>query len=186
MTIQPLSQTPHLFIFDVESIGLHGQAFAVAGGILTPGATELVDEFCYAVHPDKASGSPEDRDWVRRHVPPLAETHPHQEAMAQDFWTRWRDAADIPGMRAAADCTWPVEASWLSFCVKSCGFEAAKERWWTGPYPFIDIGTLILAAGGNPTQTFNRLPSELPAHHPLQDSRQSARIASELLWPKPL
>lgn len=36
-----------VFAFDVESIGLHGEAFAVAGGVYSP-AGAVGEEFCSA------------------------------------------------------------------------------------------------------------------------------------------
>ena len=50
-----------------------------------------------------------------------------------------------------------------------------KEREWQGPYPLHDLASVILALGGNALELTERLPDELPAHHPLMDARQSAR-----------
>ena len=76
----------------------------------------------------------------------------------------------------ACDCAWPVEAKFLLECV--------RDDHWRGsdaPYPLLDVSGLILAAGGDPTAYFNRRENELPAHHPLRDAQQSARLLLEAL-----
>ena len=70
-----------------------------------------------------------------------------------------------------ADCAWPVEANFLSACVKL----NHKEREWQGPYPLHDLASVLLALGADALAVTERLPDELPAHHPLMDARQSAR-----------
>jgi hypothetical protein len=72
---------------------------------------------------------------------------------------------------------WPVEAHFLSECVA----DRPQEREWQGPYPLLDVASVRLAAGLDPLATVDRLPSELPAHDPLADSRQSARLLVEAL-----
>ena len=72
-----------------------------------------------------------------------------------------------------ADCPWPVEAKFLNACVREYGM--------AGPYPLIDVGSVVLARGGDPTGPFDRLPNELPKHDPLADARQSARVFIEHL-----
>jgi hypothetical protein len=77
----------------------------------------------------------------------------------------------------AADCAWPVEARFLAACVD----DQPEQRAWEGPYPLIDIASVRLAAGLDPLATVERLPSEMPAHDPLADARQSARLLIEAL-----
>jgi hypothetical protein len=74
-----------------------------------------------------------------------------------------------------ADCPYPVEANFFTTMLK----EQADE--WGGPYPFIDVASVRFAAGLAPLETCERLPTELPAHDPLADARQSARLFFEAL-----
>jgi hypothetical protein len=64
-----------------------------------------------------------------------------------------------------------VEANFLSACVRL----NHAEREWQGPYPLHDLASVLLALGADALAVTERLPDELPAHHPLMDARQSAR-----------
>lgn len=72
----------------------------------------------------------------------------------------------------AADCMFPVESNFLISCVG----QNTYQRAWDAPYPFIEISTLLLACGQEPTATYDRLEDEKPQHNALADARQSARI----------
>jgi hypothetical protein len=48
-------------------------------------------------------------------------------------------------------------------------------REWGGPYPLHDLASVQLALGLDPLAVNERLPDEMPEHHPLMDDRQSAR-----------
>lgn len=163
------------FVFDVESIGLHGDAFAVAGGVyLENGAPQW--EFCFSIPPQEARGTIEDREWVTKTVPPIEETHRSGIKMRDAFWGEWTKAKSQEATMAA-ECLWPVEAGFLLRCVA----DDPHSRKWTGPYPFHEISSLMLAAGMDPMATYDRTPSESPAHHPLADARHSARLLAEAL-----
>lgn len=181
MNVEPVTDEQEgsctrLFVFDVESIGLHGEAFAVAGGIYTQRGP--LREFCFAAPLHEAIGSIEDREWVRENVPykEIEVTHQRFRDMRSAFWAEWLEARRL-GCNAAADCNWPVEANFLSACVA----DQPEQRKWEGPYPFVDIGSLILAHGGNPLAEFPRIEGEERKHHPLHDARQSARLAFQFL-----
>lgn len=164
------------FVFDVESIGLHGEGFAVAGGVyLENGAVQW--EFCFACPTTMAFGDPEDRKWVSKNVPAMEITHREPFSIRDAFWGEWIKAKS-QGAEMAAECLWPVEARFLASCVG----DDPLSRTWTGPYPFHDIASIMLAKGMDPKATYPRTPSEMPAHHPLSDARQSARLLSEALY----
>lgn len=109
-------------------------------------------------------------------VPPLGQTSPTKLHLRNTFWHEWRRWADV-GAVLVADCAWPVEANFLSACVR----QNHAEREWRGPYPLHDLASVMLARGRNPLAPNDRLPDELPAHHPLHDARQSARLLIEAL-----
>ena len=163
----------YYFVFDVESIGLHGEAFAVAGGIyLDSGAVQ--SEFCFACPSTEAMGSDSDREWVKKNVPVLEETHRGTLAMSMAFSKVWSQAkAQYPGIVMAAECGYPVETRFLNECGNLLSFQS--------PYPLHEIATFMEAAGMDPMATHKRKPSELPKHNPLADSRQSARLLFEAL-----
>lgn len=156
-------------VFDVESIGLHGEGFAVAWVVVNRKG-ERLDEGCLACNPAICSGTDESRLWIDANVPALEVTSPTKMHLRNTFWHEWRKWAD-QGAVLVADCAWPVEANFLSACVR----QNPSEREWKGPYPLHDLASVILAMGSDALAVTERLPDELPAHHPLMDSRQSAR-----------
>lgn len=166
---------PYYFVFDVESIGLHGEGYAVGGGIFTPDGQEQ-SSFRFACDPAIAIGSIRDRKWVEANVPRIPITHHWLNGIREAFWQEWMKAREV-GAMAAAECLWPVEASF--FCASVA--EDKSARTFEGPYPFLEISSVMLAAGMDPMATYERTGGESPAHDPLCDARQSARLLSEAL-----
>lgn len=161
------------FIFDVESVGLHGEGFAVAGGVyLANGAVQR--EFQYACPIDSAhSASDQDLAWVKENVPVLELTHHTPLGIRHAFWNEWLKAKRDKCVMAV-ECGWPVEAAFLEACV-----DDDTTRNWEGPYPLHEIATYMVAAGMDPMAKYERTPSEMPPHNPLSDARLSARLLSE-------
>lgn len=172
------------FIFDVESIGLHGEGFAVAGGVYNGKGTAHPDtEFLFACPPGNAAGTAgemADRDWVQSNVPAISPTHTTPAEIRQAFWDHWKKMQkrfkDRP-FEMFAECMWPVEARFIADCIK----DDMKNRKFAGPYPFNEIATIMSAAGLDPMATYKREPHELPAHHPQADARLSARLLGDAL-----
>lgn len=166
----------HFFVFDVESVGLHGEGFAVAGGVYQRDGTALL-EFCFACDPGDADGRQDDREWVKANVPSIEITNLEPHGVRDAFWKVWLDAKEkFPGIVMAGECLWPVEARFVCSCV-----DDNSSRRWKGPYPFHEISSFMAAAGMDPMATYERRESEKPAHHPLKDARLSARLLVEAL-----
>jgi len=165
------------FVFDVESIGLHGEGFAV--GWVVVGETGATYEESYlACLPGAARGSASSREWVEKNIPAIPITHNTPIAVRDAFWGVWK-MWKKNGAVLVADCCWPVEARFLAQCVD----DNPEAREWDGPYPLHDVASALLARGEDPLLTRDRLPAELPAHHPLKDAKQSARILLSALGP---
>lgn len=167
-------------VFDVESVGLHGEGYAV-GIVVVNDLGALVEERCYACDPRAVrAGTDKDIQWVMDNAfDDLAITHTTATGVRNAFWKYWMGWKD-EGVLLFADCQWPVEARFLHACVEG----NLEERNWNGPYPLHDIATVLLCKGKDPTGTFPRFKDELPVHNPLCDARQSARILIEHLHPK--
>lgn len=165
-------------VFDVESIGLHGEGFAVAWVVVDRAGNRL-EEGCMSCDPAKCKGTDEGRAWVAENVPPLEITSPTKQHLWNTFWFVWQHWKSH-GAVLVADCAWPVEANFLSACVR----QNPAEREWQGPYPLHDLASVLLARGIEALPTSSRLPDELPVHHPLMDARQSARMLLLMLNPK--
>jgi hypothetical protein len=167
----------HYFVIDVESIGLHGEAYAVAGAVFDESGAEK-KSFCLAVDDDKAQGSDSDRAWVIENIPGILITHQSLEGMRRQFWRIWETVkVEYPGIQMAGECVWPVETGFLSACVK----DDVAAYAFHGPYPLMEISSVMQAAGMDPMATYDRWPDELPKHNPLADVRQSARLLFEAL-----
>lgn len=166
-------------VFDVESVGLHGEGFAVGWVLIDDRGIEYASGH-YACDPREARAeSPESLAWVQKNC-----SHPVNcegpLLVRTAFYENYRDynGRDIPGRTCtlAADVPWPVEARFLAQV-----FDDYPERRGHAPYPLIDIASVRLAAGLNPLATCRRYPEEMPAHSPLADARQSARLLLEAL-----
>lgn len=169
---------PTFFIFDVESIGLHGEGYAVAGGVYGPNGKLLGEEFCYSCPPEVALGSAEDRKWVSENIVDLEITHESPLGVRAAFWNEWLEAKkEYPGIFATVECGWPVEARFLNACVRD-DFKQRKEQ---APYPLQECASLMLCAGLDSLASYERLPDELPKHHPMADARHTARLMSMAL-----
>lgn len=171
----------YFFVFDVESIGLHGEGFAVAWVVIDAKTSERVDERAILCSPDSALGTGFDRQWIEDHVihhlEPLGkeDRYPTPRDVRGQFWIAWLHWRER-GAWMAADVCWPVEARFLFDCVHASGIRKSAA-----PYPLIDIASARLAVGLDPISVCERLSDERPAHHPLADSRQSARLLIEAL-----
>jgi hypothetical protein len=164
----------NLFVFDVESIGLYGEGFAV-GYVVTTRERKLIEEGCFACDLDRAIGLDEEsRQWIGKNV-----KIPMYDCVApwivrEKFWEvllRYRDTCLF-----FADCCYPVETNFLAACVKI----DSPGRQWLAPYPLYDIAIIRAALGFDPLTTLPRLENELPKHNPLADARQSARILLDI------
>lgn len=165
------------FVFDVESIGLHGEGFAV-GYIVIDSLTHIpLDSGRFACNPDSAIGTETGRDWVKANCPALTITHDNPEQVRFAFWQKWLEWKTKEGIMFA-ECAWPVEARFLAATID----DNHTEREWEGPYPLHDIASIRLAIGViNVLESCLRYEAELPIHDPLADARQSARLLIEAL-----
>lgn len=167
------------FVFDVESIGLHGEAFAVGYCQVLLGTENLVkvSEGTLWFDPNDAEGSDSNREWIRDNVPDLPYSSKCRNAreFRDKFWNVLRQAMEAKSM-IVADCNWPVESNFLSRCIK----DDPINREWEGPYPLYDLVSMMLCNNVDPLETKPRIDSEMPPHHPLMDARQSARQLNDL------
>jgi hypothetical protein len=166
------------FVFDVESIGLDGEGFAVGYVLVDEEGNELENGYA-ACSPDVAVGTVKDRDWIEQHVVPNLPEYTLfiPKEVRTYFWdTVIRIKKQYQDVTFWADCGSPVESN---FIYK--GIEDDPLRAYIVPYPLHEIGTVLLLNGLDPTATYYRLHSELPKHNPLNDARQSARLLVESL-----
>ena len=163
-----------LFVFDVESIGLYGPAFAVGWVVLDTDGQEISTGYL-GCDPAFVPGAKCDREWIAENVLP--------HLPPPNCGARWAVIGDFSaflkkwlgrGALVAADCAYPVETNFLGECRHGNGDTLM-------PYPLIDVSSVLLALGADPTGTYPRRENELPAHHPTNDARQSARLLYDAL-----
>lgn len=160
-------------VFDVESVGLHGEGFAVGFVVIDQHGAEVESGQAYC-DPVEAGGTGDDLAWVQENVTTGGLKVSTPADVREFFWQTWYAFKEdkYPGIELWTDCGWPVEANFLTACIK----DDPVNRKWEGPYPLFDVANILKAAGENPVGTFGRLPNEEPAHNALNDARQSARI----------
>lgn len=164
-----------VFVFDVESIGLHGQHFAVAGGVFIEG--KETSSFCWACPAYMSRGNVADRTWVAENCPPLPSNCGGPLHVAEEFIRTLNLArAEYPDLLVFAECAYPVETRFLACC-----HDVSDEIGVFTIYPLHEIASFMAAAGMDPMATYDRLPNELPKHDPRADARQSARLLHEAL-----
>jgi len=167
------------FVLDVESIGLYGLGFAVGWVVVDETGATLEEGYLACPHREAvhSASDPSDLEWVETHVcPHLPDSNCEDLPELYDsFWVAWL-AWKQEGAVLVADCAYPVETNFLRSCVLN-----DMSRKWEGPYPVVDVSSVLLAKGFNPTKEFDRKENELPQHNPLCDARQSARILIETL-----
>ena len=166
----------HYFFVDAETDGLYG-AFLSAAALVTDGAGRELDRFYGALSPDRAAVSD---PWVRENVlPSLGRAEVFFETEAQlleafwAFWLRWRE-----GCVCAADVPVPVEARLLARCVEG----DPETRTCLGPFPLLDLSTLLFSRGIDPKADRLSLSGlSLTRHDALDDVRMTAAVWRKLL-----
>lgn len=143
-------------VFDVESIGLHGEGFAVGWVIIDESLKEYESGYL-ACPAEVARGTHEDFLWVQEnvlpHLPEPTEISPNR--VRQKFWDKWLEVKDSVSL--FADCGWPVEDNFLSACTKQHPDSIAQAHYHrTRNYPGLPLPVLTISH-----QNFNGLYSRI-------------------------
>ncbi len=173
----PLAENTKLLCFDLETNGLHGEAFAV-GAVVMGVDGKIYDEFtgrCAVI------GNVD--SWVEQNVlPAIADmpiSHASYKDLREDFW-KWYLLAEPKSDYVLVSNGYPVEYRFLLKCQE----ENIEERYWQHPFPILDLASLLLQAGIEPTDR-NKLIGRIiesggySRHHPLHDAKVSALAAYE-------
>lgn len=175
-----INSATKILCFDLETNGLHGQAFAIGAVVMDPMGK---------VHEEFTARSPVVGDmdgWVRENVLPsianMQQSHDSYQAMREAFW-EWYLLAEPKSDYVLVKNGYPVEYRFLLDCQEA----SLKERYWQHPFPIIDLTSLLLPLGQLDEATKNKLQSRiskeynLRAHNPLDDAKATALIAFEAL-----
>lgn len=179
-----------ILTFDVETFGLYGEAFAVGYVINFEDGDTLLEGLHSCPVEEATAGRLLNTDiegthrWLGENVlphlpPPDCFT---TRAVRDKFMAVVRSARSFADKHSLsfylmADVAWPCEAQFLLDCLR----DDVRANSSLMPYPLLDLSSILLAKGYKPTDTFPRKEGENPAHNPLNDARQSARIYRALL-----
>jgi hypothetical protein len=155
-------------VFDVESAGLCGQGFAVGYCIVDDESGMTMESDWRSAGINSVPCASEDLMWLMENLP-RGVTHPESPLSLEGLREWFVGVVEThKDCCPTSDCGVPVESNFLS----ECGLN---------PYPLHEVATALLLAGRDPVGTYERLPYELPKHHPLYDARQSGRILLECI-----
>lgn len=153
----------NIFVFDVESISLHGSGFAVGAIVLDVYGNE-VDRFELLSLEGKELAT----SWVQANVlPSLSDMPTCQTDRALrdaffEFYMKHKETCEI-----WSDVNFPVETNFLAEIV----MDNIESRMWQMPYPLKDISTLIDV---NIDRVERCGVKGLRKHNPLDDAIASA------------
>lgn len=163
-------------VFDVESVGLYGDPFAV-GYVLMDENGEVIRKRWHGANLEKLPGfmfnSIEDIEWCWSYIPQcIKDGNCSLDEMYSSFVTLLSSAIKQK-YSIIADCPFPVETNFLRNC-------KLRDRTYISPYPLYDIASILAALGRNPLEEYPREEGETK-HHPMWDAHQSARILYETI-----
>ena len=125
----------NIFIFDVESTSLYGEAFAFSAVVADGTGKEIAKYNLKSIEGEhKAS------DWVKENVCPQLTDFPTCETQKElrdsffAFYKKWVTFCDI-----WCDCGFPVETSFLTAIAN----DDIANREFEMPYPLHDLGTIM-------------------------------------------
>jgi hypothetical protein len=169
--------TDKLISIDAESNGLAGRAFAVA--LTLSDSTGELDQAVFRCPIGEIATDP----WVAENVLPAIADVPEDLPQYPYLLAEVGRTIDDWGGKAVpliAHVAWPVEARLLLDVYSG-------QRVWDGPYPLIDVASVLLAKGHDPLTVDGYLKAaEIPRpagspHHPLYDARAAERCYRHLM-----
>ncbi len=171
----PLNSQTKLLCFDLETNGLHGEAFAI-GAVVIDAAGSVLDEFTGR---SKIVGQVD--EWVQANVLPAIKDMPINygtyEDLRESFWV-WYLKAEQESDYVLVSNGYPVEYRFLLKCQE----ENLEERYWQHPFPLLDLSSLLIMVGEEPSSKSELLAEIVKEggylrHNPLDDSKITALAA---------
>lgn len=163
----PLNSKTKLLSFDLETNGLHGQAFAVGAVLMSHDKT---------VHKTFSARCPivgTVDQWVHQNVLPAIEnmsiTHDNYDELREAFWA-WYLETEPMADYVLVNNGYPVEYRFLLECQEA----DLEARYWQHPFPILDLSSLLVQVGQKAT---NISKSDYNLHNPLDDAKIAALMA---------
>lgn len=138
-----LDANTKLLLFDVETNGLHGAAFAV-GALIMDTQGKVVAEF-----KDSCPIEGEVDEWTAANVLPTLAGYPKESADAKTlrgkFWQWYRQHEGQADYTVVSN-GYPVEYRFLLQCQE----DDLSQRYWEHPFPLLDLSSLLVQVGVRP------------------------------------
>lgn len=163
----------YLFV-DADTDGLYGRFLAVAALACDEQGGNVESFSCRW---DYADADVESR-WVRENVLSTLKNRrilPTEEDMLEEFWSFYRKQGKV---LCVGDVTYPVECRLFEKCVRL----NMSEREFEGPYPFLDLGSMLYACGMDPDSDRSALVGA--GADVLDDAHMSYEIWKKYIKPK--
>lgn len=190
-----LNKNTVLLSLDVEAGFLYEPAFSYGYVLGTIDGTVIEEDYVFseldAIAIEYVEESDKHFKWLSDNVLSVTGHYTTDKYYISElFASKWIKYKDTYGdnLIMLADVPFPCESSFLFDLMVSNlnGYldyadrtEFYDNQFKYSPYPILDLAS-ILISNGLPT-TFERLPNELPIHHPLNDARQTYRKFIDLV-----
>ena len=139
-----------LFFIDAETDGLNGKFISV-GIVVTDMKCNEIERVYYGIRKDKLIVTD---PWTKENVLPFMGDYVEVEdegELLEKVWKMWEKHGDES--YAIADVIYPVEARLFQKCVYADEVNRCKK----GPFPFIDISSLLYAKNIDPLTSREQL-----------------------------
>ena len=180
LKLPPLGIDTKILSFDLETNGLHGQAFAV-GAVIVDGQGDILDQFTGRTD---IAGSVD--PWVKENVLPVIEDMPinckSYNELKEGFWN-WYIEAEAKSDYVLVNNGYPVEYRFLLDCQEA----DIERRYWQHPFPILDLLSLLIQIGEEPHGNDNEFIREFfekyppKPHNPLWDATMAVLAAFKAL-----
>lgn len=159
----------NIFMFDAESNGLQGDAFAFGAVVMDPESGKVIDS-CEGRCPIVGKV---DSFVTERVLPSLSNMSTDCETgldMRNKFWDFLQQHKETSNIWT--DCQWPVEARFLLACVDD---DKGGKRDFCGPFPLYDLSNFVDPNMNREKYAGNLITGKsVRKHHPVWDSEVSA------------
>ena len=165
-------QTKFLFI-DAETDGLYG-SFLTVGVVVTDALGNIIQKAYYGI---KKENMVINDAWTKENVFPILsdyEACEDEDELLDKVWAIWMKYREEA--YAVADVMYPVESRLFMKCV----MKNETERKYQGPFPMLDLSSMLMAAGYDPladrTQFLKNDKDEKQIHNALFDAEMIMEI----------
>ena len=168
----------YLFV-DAETDGLYGKFISIAMVVADHAGNELEHIYVGLSNPEKHIKE----KWVLENVLPILgkyEEYDDEHSLLEAAWSFWR--ANAQNSYVIADVMYPVESRLFAMCVE----QDVEERIFQGPFPMLDLASMLYTVGINPLEAREKLAKPLDngmQHNALYDARMAMAIWKKYILP---